>query len=571
MSTKAQSAISNTPRIYTYARFSSLQQADGSSIARQDAYAEAWAKQHGLILDRSLRMEDRGKSAHKGEHVKKGGALGAFIERIKAGDVVPGDTLIVENLDRLSRQSAQNAQTQFNAIVNTYGVDIVTMHDGVRYNREELARDPSPLFLALAVMVRAYDESSRKSSNARGAYRDKCERWLKGEYHGLIGQPRHIRVSDGKLIKGTDPIWILYDTEAKRFELVPEKAAAMQRIIDLYRQGHGSVEITRRMETEGLTISDKRAVVRIHKLITYPALKGDKVVVVDGQTYTLKGYYPPLITETEFDELQLLVGKRGVRKGKGKVPAILTGMKMCYCGYCRQLMVGQTLTTTRADGTTHQYFRRLRCGSYANRAADCRGGASCSGVPVEKAIMTFCANQMNLNHLFTGNDKSDPLMRQLTAKRASLAKTDLKLKGIKDEMLNGDALPSTFREVLRELETNKRTLTQAITKLERELSINSAAQPAPAETWADLVSDVMALDYDARMKTRRLVQETFERIDVFSKGFECDGEHMAVRVTSKRGVVMGFEFNRRTGELIEATRTRKSKPLPKPARTPRMK
>ncbi|MGF6674048.1 recombinase family protein [Paraburkholderia tuberum] len=105
MSTKAQSATSNTPRIYTCARFSSSQQADGSSIARQDAYAEAWAEQHGLILDRSLRMEDRGKSAHKGEHVKKGGALGAFIERIKAGDVVPGDTLIVENLDRLSRQS----------------------------------------------------------------------------------------------------------------------------------------------------------------------------------------------------------------------------------------------------------------------------------------------------------------------------------------------------------------------------------------------------------------------------------------------------------------------------------
>ncbi|HKR40082.1 MAG TPA: recombinase family protein [Paraburkholderia sp.] len=554
------------PRVYSYLRFSSPQQAKGNSIARQSEYAREWAAKRGFELDDSLTMRDEGLSAFKGTHIKRG-ALGVFLEAVEQGLVPQGSVLIVESLDRLSRAEPIIAQNLLTSIVMS-GITIVTTGDTpTEYNRETVKQNPGILFMALGTAMRAHEESSTKSDRVRKSYRSKCERWIKGEYRGLVGSPRRID-AQGKVVKGTDPIWVLYSEETKRLELVKEKAETMLRVIELYKAGFGSVEITRRLNAEGMSISDNRPTIRIHKLITYPALKGDKVVVADGKEYTLKGYYPPLMDEPEFEALQLLVGKR-VRKGKGEVPAVLTGLKLCRCGYCGEFMSGQTLTTTMADGTKHRNFRRLRCGSYSLRAKECRGGASCTAVPIELAVMRFCANQMNLDHLFSGNDKSNPLMRQLSAKRAALAKTELKLQAIKDEMLNGDGMPSMFREVVRELEANRRTLTQAITKLERELSISSTSRPAPAEEWTRLITGVTALDYDARMKARRLVQETFERIDVFAKGIECDGKNMHVRVTSKRGVVMGFDLDRRTGELIEATKVPSSEKVVEAMRSER--
>jgi DNA invertase Pin-like site-specific DNA recombinase len=92
-------------------------------------------------------MFDRGLSAYKGDHVKRG-ALGAFLKAIREkGLVNPGDVLLVESLDRLSRAEPFEAQRQFGEIIEA-GVIIVTANDGQVYSRERLKRDQSPLFLA---------------------------------------------------------------------------------------------------------------------------------------------------------------------------------------------------------------------------------------------------------------------------------------------------------------------------------------------------------------------------------------------------------------------------------------
>ncbi|WP_051390798.1 recombinase family protein [Paraburkholderia mimosarum] len=555
----AEAAPSRPPRAYTYARYSSPQQGGGSSIARQDAYAERWAKENGLTLDRSLRMADLGKSAFSGEHLKPGSALAAFMLQIKNKDVLPGDALIVENLDRLSRAEPIDSQGLFGDIVRA-GVAIVTSNDNQVYSRETLRQNRALLLVVDALWMRAHEESDSKSVRIRAAYRDKVKKWNDGERDILFGAPRHMK-DNGKgelvLVPGTDPSWVLYNREAKRFELDQPQADAMVRMIELYRAGYGAVEITRRLAAEGLSVSEKYPTNRIQRVISYPALKGDKVVISDGKEFVLRGYYPPLMNESEWDELQLLVGKRGHRKGKGDVPAILTGLKTSYCGYCRMLLVGQTVTKKLADGTERK-SRRLRCGTYYHLAQKCEGGDSWRAEPVERALLTVCADQANLDYLFSGNDKADPLMKQLTAKRAALAKLELRIKGIKDALRNSDESPETFLETSRELEAEKRDLTKVVEQLERELKVHTCAKPSTGDAWAALTEEAMALDYDARMKARLLVSETFERIDVFAKGLEPKAKHglevgartMHLRLTSKRGVVLGFDFDRRTGELL---------------------
>jgi DNA invertase Pin-like site-specific DNA recombinase len=91
------------PRAYSYIRMSSPEQARGDSLRRQVERSEQFAAQHGLVLDKEFRLSDIGKSAYSGENLKTG-ALGRFLVAVRAGKIERGSLLIVESLDRLSRQ-----------------------------------------------------------------------------------------------------------------------------------------------------------------------------------------------------------------------------------------------------------------------------------------------------------------------------------------------------------------------------------------------------------------------------------------------------------------------------------
>ena len=90
------------PKAYSYLRFSTPDQMKGDSFRRQAEMASAYAERHGLDLDEGLTFHDLGVSAFRGKNVVEG-ALGQFISAVNDGRVQPGSYLLVENLDRLSR------------------------------------------------------------------------------------------------------------------------------------------------------------------------------------------------------------------------------------------------------------------------------------------------------------------------------------------------------------------------------------------------------------------------------------------------------------------------------------
>jgi DNA invertase Pin-like site-specific DNA recombinase len=91
--------------------------------------AAAYARQHGLELDVDLTFHDLGKSAFRGQNVGEAGRLGDFLEAVKVGLVPPGSMLLVEQLDRISRQAARKALRVLEDIVDA-GVSVATMNDG---------------------------------------------------------------------------------------------------------------------------------------------------------------------------------------------------------------------------------------------------------------------------------------------------------------------------------------------------------------------------------------------------------------------------------------------------------
>src|SRR5581483_5571399 len=95
-------------RAYSYLRFSRPEQAQGDSLRRQTSMAAEYAARHGLNLDSELNLRDLGVSAFRGANATVG-ALGGFLKAITDGLVPPGSLLLVEALDRVSRQSARQA------------------------------------------------------------------------------------------------------------------------------------------------------------------------------------------------------------------------------------------------------------------------------------------------------------------------------------------------------------------------------------------------------------------------------------------------------------------------------
>jgi DNA invertase Pin-like site-specific DNA recombinase len=118
----------------SYARVSGERQLSGEGLARQLRGTMAWISanpEYPIRLDLSL--TDEARSAWKGDHVGADGALGKLLEMVRAGTIKRGTVLLVEALDRLSRQNVWNATHQLTGLV-TAGITVITTHDNKIYS-----------------------------------------------------------------------------------------------------------------------------------------------------------------------------------------------------------------------------------------------------------------------------------------------------------------------------------------------------------------------------------------------------------------------------------------------------
>ena len=529
-------------RVYSYLRFSDPKQASGSSIDRQIAYAIRWASEHGMALDETLSLRDEGLSAYHQKHITQG-ALGAFMAAVEEGRIASGSVLVVEGLDRLSRAEPIQAQGQLAQIINA-GITVVTASDGKEYNRERLKANPMDLVYSLLVMIRAHEESDTKSKRVKAAIRRQCERWIDGSWRGIVRN-------------GKDPAWVIED-EGK-FVLHPERSAAMREAIDLFVDGYGAAKVLQTMIKRGHSPDHlPTAAATFYKILRRTDLIGTKVLSIGGEEFSLAGYYPALLTQDQFNRLQLANNDRTKRKGKGDIPGIITGMEITRCGYCGGALVGQNLMQRmRDDGTLADGHRRLICANYSH-AIGCDVGGSCSVVPVESALLSFCSDQFNLASLQGGGDQSAQIRERLTITRAKIAEQEKSLERITDAMLaaadDGGATPITFIRRARDLETELANLRKQESVIEAELSqAGRASTPAMAEAWASIVEGTQRMDYEARMKARKLVKDTFERIVIYHHGIPPDSKRSTpidMVLVPRNGTPRRLQVNRQTGEWL---------------------
>lgn len=319
-------------RVYSYLRFSTPEQARGDSLRRQTTSAEAWCADRGLALDDTLTMRDLGVSAFKGRHAQFG-ALKAFLDAVEGDRVERGSVLLVESLDRLSREAVLDAAARLFDLIRA-GITVVTLSDGQEYSERRLRQDWTPLVISLAVMARAHDESRIKSERVGKAWAQKriraaterqaqtaiCPGWIK-----LVGGPR-----------------------TGHYELIPERAEIVRSIFSdtiggLGRRAIAQTLNARRVPTWGV---GKKKGVRWHdsyiqKVLGNPATYGvgeplGRIAGGDGSAPTepIEAYYPAAIDEETYYAAQAAARARGTGSGKpGTHRNLLRGIARCArCG-----------------------------------------------------------------------------------------------------------------------------------------------------------------------------------------------------------------------------------------------
>jgi DNA invertase Pin-like site-specific DNA recombinase len=112
----------------------------GDSFEPQTKKAAEYASAHGLELDTTLTFRDLGVSAFRGRNAQTR-ALRAFLDGVEHGDIPQGSHLLVESLDRISREQIIAAQGLFLQIIDA-GVTLVTLRTIRRIQRRTSTPTP---------------------------------------------------------------------------------------------------------------------------------------------------------------------------------------------------------------------------------------------------------------------------------------------------------------------------------------------------------------------------------------------------------------------------------------------
>jgi len=345
------------PVAYSYLRFSTPEQAKGDSLRRQLAASEAYAAEHGLTLDTSLR--DEGVSGFRGRNRSDNAALGNFLRRIEAGDVPEGAYFLVESLDRLSRQTISQALATLQAIVQA-GVIVVTMSDRRQYDRAAMD-DLMSLMWALMQMSRAHEESARKSDLVGKAWATK---------HALA-------LKTGAALTPRCPGWLSVDGPVRggraRYVVNEARASVIREIFSLAIDGLGTDAIAGRLNARGESPWGEGArkgtcwhASYIQKILAGRAVLGD--YEPPGKTPIPK-LFPPVIDDETYYRARAaaserrLTGEGRSRGGVGSYRNVFSGVATCaVCGGGMHYVD----RGTRSSGPV------LQCGASRLRACDNR-------------------------------------------------------------------------------------------------------------------------------------------------------------------------------------------------------
>ncbi len=482
---------------FSYQRFSSTKQADGDSIRRQTALRDAWVEKAGAVLDTSLTLRDEGVSAFTGTHRANPDrhALAAFLELVRQGRIPRGSYLIVESLDRLSREHIRPALTLLLNLIDQ-GIRIVQLLPVEAVYDEQV--EPMQLMMAIMELSRGHSESKVKSERVAHAWTAKKRKAAEGTI--VTRQlPRWVKVKGGKLV------------------LDEAKAEAVRRIFQLTLDGYGMTAITKLLNAEKVpVVGDSPFWSRsyVKKVLTNRAVVGEYVPhrearrvnghsrkrVPDGPA--VPNYYPAVVSEETFYAARAAARQRD-RKGGRPVKKMVN----LFAGLLRDARDGGRVAVYSYQQPTAVATRYLA--GYRSKLG--AGGLKPVSFPLEvfeEAVLSKL-REVDPREVLPRKDRSGDKVVALAGRYAGV---EGRLEAIKAKLVDGDGDVGPLVDAIRALEAERVAVGEELAAARQE-----AASPL-AEVWGGYPSLVDALrnapDPEAarvrlRAALRRMVSEVW--------------------------------------------------------------
>jgi DNA invertase Pin-like site-specific DNA recombinase len=354
------------PVAVSYIRFSSPEQRKGDSLRRQTADTERWCERSGVPLDRDLSCKDAGRSAYHGRHRSDRAALGQFLDLVKEGKVPRGSFLVIENLDRLSREDERTALRLWLDILDA-GINIVQLHPETVFRHEK--SDMVDIMRAIIELSRGHSESRMKSVRT------------------LANWERAVRLAreNGRTMTRRLPGWV--ELTDAGLALIPERAAVVRRIFEMARAGYGMTSIVKKLiagnvppfgDRELAEDADGNAYWRAAEGARYGcgewrtcyvrSLLGDRRAIGQLQPRDaadrkkgepIEGYYPRVVSDEEFYAARAAVVKRTNGGAANRQGRIGVGVANLFGGLMRHARDGDTyyVASRKEKGVTTRFLR----------------------------------------------------------------------------------------------------------------------------------------------------------------------------------------------------------------------
>ncbi|GGE38970.1 hypothetical protein GCM10011367_11740 [Marinicauda pacifica] len=477
-------------RATIYIRFSTPKQERGASRDRQLELCQQFCERQGWPVDEVI--EDLGKSAWTGNHIATG-ELGKFADRVRSGEAGTDTVLVVEKLDRLSRQETRTTLRWMEDLCSA-GLTIATVDGGRVYNDAGLRADLMGVIEILMRAKLANDESQQKSERVLDRIRRNMER----------------AQETGQIITAKAPGWLVAKEDRSGFEIVEERAQLVREIYEMAAEGKGARWIAKELNERGSPAWGKWRktettptweITSIKLILSQPSVEGDYVPGFSNTSakrtkfdQRIVGYYPRIVDADLVARARAQVNARktGPRKGGGHtrgVANLFAGVVVCEsCGNRMHL---------RTSGKPHSK-RYWQC-SFAARKRGCTQTEMFRYEPFEKAALDEILHLALEDNYFSAPDKTASLANEL----ADIEKTIADKKEVIDRLVDSLArigASDAIEERLIQAERSLRNL--HATRIKSAEALDAAKGAVSPAEHLDRVRDVRVSLDDADTAVR---------------------------------------------------------------------
>jgi DNA invertase Pin-like site-specific DNA recombinase len=508
---------------YSYIRFSNLAQADGDSLRRQIELAEAYCRRRGWALSEAT-YRDLGVSAFKGKNALVGN-LGEFLKAVESGAVKPGSALIVESLDRISRQGIDEGYDLIKRILKA-GIILVTLLPERAFDVSATKSLSKGALEIQLILERAAEESERKSERVGSAWREK----------------KHQHTKEGRPVTARTPGWIRFVPAPSgrvrdgKFELIRQAADTVRQIFRMAIEGRGITAITTKLNQDKASViaplTKRRRIFWGRSYVS--KILSNRAAVGEYQPFTGQGkkrqpdgkpiadYFPAAITEDEWFQAH---GAMALRKLKGGRPA--KSRINIFTGLLRDATDGSSVIVVDKGSKGGP-------GLVSYRAFNGVAGSKYTSFPLpvfERAVLS-CLREISPSDILPNQQNPD----QTLALSGQLTQIETRIERLKTKLKTDDEIDSLV-DVLRDLEQQRREVETELHQARQE-----AASPV-GEAWHNCHGLIDALDKapnpeDARLRLRAALRRICDEIlVVFVAVPKSQRRLAAVQMVFKHGAV----------------------------------